>query len=96
MPRSSLARSDSRYRLRRVTQRLYRGFCRAELEQALVAPMFQEQQDAIWALYLGYQLLEEDNREKAVEYYEDFYETLDDEGDFKRDMMERCRDLPGA
>ena len=75
--------------------RLYRGFCRPELVQATLASLFNAQKDALWDLYMSFELLEENRREDAVKYYEDFYEMLDDEGDFEDDILDACRNLPG-
>ena len=86
---------QERYRLRRVTDRLYRGFCRPELVQATLAEMFNEQRERLWALYMGLELLEENRREDAVEYYEDFYETINDERDFERRILRICQEMPG-
>ena len=85
----------NRYGLRRVTDRLYRGFCRYELDQPTVAAMFNSQREALWDLYMGFELLETNRREDAVEFYEDFYETLDDERSFKRRILDVCQKLPG-
>ena len=84
-----------RYRLRRVTDRLFRGFCRPQLVQATLAPMFNEQRDALWDLYMSFELMEEGQREDAVKFYENFYKTLDSERDFERKMTDICRALPG-
>ena len=84
-----------RYRLRRVTDRHFRGFCRPELVQPTLAATLNEQRDALWDLYMSFDLLEEKRRKDAVKYYEDFYKTLNDERDFKRKMLDVCRALPG-
>ena len=86
---------EGRNRLRNVRDRLYRGFCRPELVQAKLASLFNAQKDALWDSYMSFGLLEEKRREDAVKYYEDFYEMLNDEGDFEDDIMDRCRTLPG-
>ncbi len=83
------------HRLRRVTDRLYRGLCRSQLVRATLAPMFNAQREALWDLYIGFERLEEDRREDALEFYEDFYETLNDERKFEREVTDKCRTLPG-
>ena len=83
------------HRLRRVTDRLYRGLCRSQLVRATLAPMFNAQREALWDLYISFERLEEDRREDALEFYEDFYETLNDERKFEREVTDKCRTLPG-
>jgi len=63
--------------------------------QATLAALFNEQRDTLWDLYMSFELLEEGRREDAVEYYEDFYDMLNDEGDFEDDILDDCRNLPG-
>jgi hypothetical protein len=87
--------AEGRRGLRNVKDRLFRGFCRPELAQAPLAATFNAQKDALWELYMNFALLDEGQRKDAVEYYEDFYETLDDEGDFEDDIIDNCRTLPG-
>ena len=78
-------------RVRRVTQRLFRGFCRPELERESVAAMFNDKRQAIWDLYEGFELLDEDARKDALEFYEDFYEVINDEGKWEDEILDECR-----
>ncbi len=84
-----------RYRLRRVTDRLFRGFCRPQLVHATLAPMFTEQWAVPWDLSSASELMEEGRSEKEVKVYENFYKPLASERDFERKMTDICRALPG-
>ncbi len=84
-----------RHGLRRVTDRLYRGFCRPQLVQTTLAATFNEQRDALWDLYMTFELLEEGRRERAVKFYEDFFKTLDSERNFNGEVLGVCQELPG-
>jgi hypothetical protein len=82
--------------IRRVTQRLYRGFCRDELvyEQA-VAP-FREHRAEIEQLYtdfaaLGYEQFDMDRAEDSLEYFEDFWKVVDDPEEFEDEILGECR-----
>lgn len=84
--------------IRRVTQRLYRGFCRPELtyEQA-VAP-FREKRAEIEALVMGfaaegYEDFDEDDAEDMLEFFEDFWEVVEDPEEFEDEILDECRDL---
>ncbi|MCZ6755455.1 MAG: hypothetical protein O7E49_09105 [Gemmatimonadetes bacterium] len=82
---------------RRVTERLYRGFCGigSDDEQlALLQPyidIFIEKKDEIYALYTENQYLEEDEIEDSVKYLDDFYKTLDDRGKMRNEFVRKCR-----
>jgi hypothetical protein len=77
--------------IRSVTDRLYRGFCRPELQYEPVRALFDGQRQAVWDLYEGFTLLDEDHREDVIEFFEDFYEVMDDPQKFDREIMQACR-----
>ncbi len=83
---------DSRLAIRTVRQRIYRGYCvpQSYFEQAIAT--FDAKKDAIYALYqdqLG-SLLTPDNRKSTLEYFDDFYRTIDDRHRAKREIMDAC------
>ena len=85
-------------KIRRVRQRLYRGFCRPELEyNAAVAP-FKEKRADIEAMIMdfaaqGYEQFDEDDAEDMLEFFEDFWKVVDDPEEFEDEIIEECRDL---
>ncbi len=82
---------------RRVSERLYRGFCGAGDRDEQLAELqpfiaiFVEKKAEIYALYEGNEYLEEDRIKDSVEYLDDFYEMLDDQGKMRREFTEKCR-----
>ncbi len=92
------ATPDPSLPIRNVRQRVYRGFCRPELQyEAAVAP-FRAAREQIQAVYgelaaMGYEDFDEDDAEDALDYFEDFWEVVDDPGDFEDRIVERCRDM---
>jgi len=85
------ATPDPSLGLRRVTDRAFRGFCRPELERGWIAELFLGKREAIRAAYEGFDLLEEDRIEDMLEYYDEFYEILENEGRFDRYVVRACR-----
>jgi hypothetical protein len=82
-------------RIRNVRQRLYRGFCRPELEHGRVFEIFDPQRDAITALYRGFPYYEDpDDAEDALDYYEAFWEVIDDPRRFEREILRECTEMP--
>jgi hypothetical protein len=82
--------------IRRVTQRLYRGFCRDELvyEQA-VAP-FREHRAEIEQLYRdfaarGFEQFDMKRAEDSLKYFEDFWKVVDDPEEFEDEILRDCR-----
>ncbi|MDH3271243.1 MAG: CotH kinase family protein [Gemmatimonadota bacterium] len=85
-------------RIRRVNQRLYRGFCRPELQRATAAPPLLEARAEIEAMIngfaaLGYERFDADDAKDMLEFFEDFWEVLENDNDFKRRIIDDCRDL---
>jgi hypothetical protein len=81
--------------IRRLTQRLYRGFCRPELQHAAVAELFLSQRQAVEDLYRGFALYDdEDHAEDALDFYEDFWEVMEDPDEFEDEIVESCREMP--
>lgn len=82
--------------IRRVTQRLYRGFCRDELvHESAVAP-FREHRAEIEALYTdflghGFEHWDEERAEDAIDYFEDFWKVVDEADDFEDEIIRDCR-----
>jgi hypothetical protein len=82
--------------IRRVTQRLYRGFCRPELEYAPVADLFLSKRQEIVDLYRSFELYQDrDRAEDALEFYEDFWEVMEDPDEFEDEIVDDCREMPG-
>ena len=77
--------------IRRVRQRLYRGVCRDHDELMMTLQRFNVAQQEIVALFQEQPGLEEKQSKEAVEYLEEFYETINDERDLRNKIERRCR-----
>ncbi len=81
--------------VRRVTQRLYREFCRPQLTFENAASMFVGKRAEIEEIYRSFPYYAEPGHaEEAIEYYEDFWQVLADEGDFEDEILENCTPMP--
>jgi hypothetical protein len=86
------ATTDPRLPIRRVRDRLYRGYCMPNDVYAPVFALFVAKKDSIYALYhdsIG-QLLKGDRAKETLEYFDDFYKTIQDRGDAKAQIINRC------
>jgi len=84
--------------IRRSTQRLYRGFCREELVYEPAVAKFNDTRDDIQSLYedfgaVGYEDFDADDAKKTLEFYEKFYEVVDDPDEFEDKILDDCRDM---
>ncbi len=85
---------DERLPITDVRQRIFRGFCRDDVDPAALAQRFNAQREAIWALYKGMPGLDAGVKKKSLEYYEDFYQTLNDPRRYDREITRACQKLP--
>ena len=53
--------------------------------------IFTDKKDEIYALYTENEYLEEDRMKDTIEYLDDFYELVEDEGDMQREFVRKCR-----
>lgn len=82
---------DERLGIRRVRDRLFRGFCRPQEEVEAAVARFQEKRDELYAVYDHIPGLEEKTKREAVKYLDEFFDTLDNPGKLRRDIIGRCR-----
>jgi len=77
-------------KIRRVTQRLYRGRCLHNSELDAAVRLFQNKRQAIYALYQDSAELNKRSKKKALAYYDKFYAILDDPELFHKNITNRC------
>jgi len=83
---------DPRLPIRRVRDRLYRGYCLPNDVYAPAFELFKAKKDTIYALYsdsIG-RLLKGNRAKETLEYFDDFYKTILDKGDAKSQIIDRC------
>ncbi|NJD19505.1 MAG: hypothetical protein FIA95_09535 [Gemmatimonadetes bacterium] len=85
---------DPRLPIQNVRQRVFRGFCRENVDQAALIKRFNDQKEAIWALYEGMPGLEEGVKKRSLDYYEEFYKTLNDPRRYQREITRACQPIP--
>jgi len=77
--------------IRRVTQRLYRGYCahNSSLDSARKKIIASEQ--AIYQLFEEEDGLDAGTRNKAIRFLAGFFEIIKDDADFQTQVVEQCR-----
>jgi hypothetical protein len=88
------ATPDRALGIRSVRTRLYRGICRhaGYLDQTL--DVFRLRKGAIYSLYREQEGLNQRRRQRALTYFDEFYATIDDPERLRRELSDRCRQLP--
>jgi len=84
------AAPDPQLGIRSVRERLFRGYCRTENEFDAVFADFNAQREAIVALFRDFSLLEEKYRDRALDYLESFYETINEPRSVKHEFLAVC------
>lgn len=94
------AAPDPSLPIRRVRQRLFRGFCPDQVnrpqetyEQAF--GRFLELKDEIYELWMDQEGLERDRLEETLEYFDDFYQTVEEPDRIESRMFDSCRRIRG-
>jgi hypothetical protein len=83
---------DPRLSVKRVRDRLYRGYCAPPDEYPRVFALFNSKKDSIFALYrdsIG-ALLKPDIARETIAYFEEFYKTINDPRHAKYAIIEAC------
>lgn len=86
------ATADPRLQIKRVRDRLFRGYCVLQPEMPAAIALFKAKKDAIYALYnddVG-KLLESRIVKETLDYYNDFYDTIKTEHDAQVGMFSSC------
>ncbi|HZH80092.1 MAG TPA: hypothetical protein VFD68_02240 [Gemmatimonadales bacterium] len=88
------AQPDPRLGIRTVRERIFRGTCRTAEELAALFVPFNQQKDTIYTLYRGMEAqgLEHKRVEQALDYYDDFYKTVNDQGRMRREFIRACHE----
>lgn len=88
---ASYAKPDERLGLRTIKDRMYRGFCRPEVDFSAMYSEFTEIRPEIEEIYAGLEGLEEGKKKNALKYVDGFYEIISSEKRSKMRIEERCR-----
>jgi hypothetical protein len=83
------AKPDPRLGIPTVQDRLFRGPCMTPAELAPILEKFTSQKAAIKDLYTRLPL-DDGYRRRALDYYEDFFRMIGNQGRVKRELIETC------
>ena len=81
---------NPKFKITRVTQRLYRGRCASIDNLPTSVQLFQEKQDAIYKLFEEQQELEERTRKKVTTFIDRFYDVISNPKKLNREITSKC------
>ncbi len=84
------AQPNPRFRIKRVTQRLYRGRCAYIDNLPASLQRFQENRDAIYGLVDQQPELQDSTRKKVRKFIDRFYDVIDNPKKVQREIASRC------
>ena len=84
------AEPNPRFRIKSVTQRLYRGRCAYNDNLQTSIQLFQDNRDAIYALFGQQEQLQDSTRKKVRKFVDRFYDVLDNPKKVQREITSRC------
>lgn len=87
------ATPDPMLRIKRVTDRLYRGRCLPDDQVKAVVARFNEQKAAIYAVYDRIPDLNPETVKRTREFFDDFYRTINDPRLLKRNILDDCQPI---
>ena len=76
---------------RSVRTRVYRGMCRPREQMQPVFQRLIDERDETYALYRGDEHLDPRRLEKSLEYFDDFYATLESPEQLQKGILGACR-----
>jgi len=79
-----------RFELETVSDRLFRGYCRSMQEFKEQFEYFRAKKAEIYGLYEDYEPLGKRQRKDALNYFDDFYEIIDNDNLIQIDFLDRC------
>lgn len=85
------ARPDPKLGIRHVRDRRYWGVCRPAAEFAPIFALFNEKRDAIYDVWRHQVGLEEDRLNDALEYFDEFFEIINDSRKAESRILGMCR-----
>ena len=77
--------------IKTVRERIYRGFCRPEVDLLSIFARFNQRREAIYALYLNNSFLDQKQIKNTLRYFDEFYEIINDPKKIKWAFLEACR-----
>lgn len=84
------AEPNPRFRIKSVTQRLYRGRCAYNDNLQTSIQLFQDNRDAIYELFGQQEQLQDSTRKKVRKFVDRFYGVLDNPKKVQREITSRC------
>ena len=84
------AKPQPRFGLEVVSERLFRGFCRTKQQLAEQFEYFVEKKNEIYELYENFEYIRDRKRKDAINYYDDFYDLIENDAMIELEFLDKC------
>jgi len=84
------AKPNPKFRIKRVTQRLYRGRCAYVDNLEVSLKLLQDNREAIYGLIEQQEQLQDSTRQKVRKYVDRFFEVIDEPKRVQREISSQC------
>ena len=84
------AEPNPRFRIKSVTQRLYRGRCAYNDNLQTSIQLFQDNRDAIYELIGQQEQLEDSTQKRVSKFVDSFFDVIDNPKKVKREITSQC------
>jgi hypothetical protein len=74
-----------------VRERFYMGICLPDDQIKAGLQVYLERKEEIYALYQNSDLIDRKNKQKTIQYLDEFYDIVEDEGRFSNRVLESCK-----
>src|SRR5256885_15142868 len=91
---AAYASPPAQLNIQSVRQRVYRGFCQPDSILARALARFRGAKDSIYAAVRSVPDLPERDAKGVLDYFDQFYQVLDNPGLVNREVVRSCRSIP--
>lgn len=88
---ANYAVADDLLGIESVRERVYRGVCIGDNELLRSRILFMDKKEEIFKLYESDTLLSKNNKRSTISYLDEFFNLIENENVFKRNILESCR-----
>jgi hypothetical protein len=85
------AEPPAQYRIKRVRQRYFTGWCKEDAQFLAAIELFKQRQASLYDIVQQASVISEKSRKKALEYLDSFSDLIDDPKRVQKEIIGRCR-----
>lgn len=84
---------NEKLNIKSIHERLYRGYKRTETELEYIFREFRMKKEILYSLYINCPYLDEKEKERVLNYFDEFYEIINDPKRVKAEFIDQAREI---